>query len=182
MKNLINFFKQFRLTQILTVVLAGMLLITNVACSASDSRNAAKDNLPVQVGGNNNPYKGGGSASTASRMSDPHLNVENKRSALPDGTLIATQVKTDADDLLYPGSGTKSSPDSSIGTRDQDQLSREVNKFPKQPQPVVDRSNPDTKILEKVGENFKESSKFLKDIADEASRRPEMRANPAVGE
>ncbi|MDX2100165.1 MAG: DUF6658 family protein [Leptolyngbyaceae cyanobacterium bins.59] len=181
MKKIVNFFKQLRLSKVLTALLVGILLLTNVACSASDVRNAATDNLPVQVGGNNNPYKGGGSDTVNHRMGDPKLNVENKRAALPEGTLLATNpARVDSDEMLYPAEGAPKSKKPTLGTREQETLAKEIDQFPKKPQPVVDRNDPNTRILEKVGENFKQSSGFLKDKTDEAFHRPEMQANPAT--
>lgn len=130
MKNLTSFFKRLQLRQVLTVFLAGFVLLFS----------------SVQV---------------------------------PSAQLIAnTSVKANASDLIYSGSNTPETDRPDIGTKQQTSLPDLPNKR----QPVLKRSDPDAKILERVGESFKDSGAFLKDTADSASARPEAKANPALGQ
>lgn len=76
MKQLIDFFKKFHLKQILTIFLLGAILLINTACNSGDIRGARPNNPPVQAGGANNPYKGGGDGYTQYKMS-PDPNVKN---------------------------------------------------------------------------------------------------------
>ncbi|MEW5857264.1 MAG: DUF6658 family protein, partial [Cyanobacteriota bacterium] len=74
MKHLTAFFKKLRLRQILTVFLAGALLIVTSACNNGDSLGARPQNPPVQMGGNNNPHSNGGDGYTNYKMStDPNV-------------------------------------------------------------------------------------------------------------
>jgi hypothetical protein len=109
---------------------------------------------------------------------DPKVNGK-PQSTLPSDRLIAsTPIKSNSSDLLYPGNQTSESGNPDIGYRTPKQLSG----LPNEKQPMLQRSDPDAKILERVGEAFKDASTFLKKTADEASARPEAKANPAVGQ
>lgn len=73
MKQLNDFVRKLRLKQILTICLAGVLLLISTACNSGDVRGARPNNPPVQAGGANNPYKQGGDNNTQYRMSpDPN--------------------------------------------------------------------------------------------------------------
>ena len=68
------FFKKIRLRQVLTVFLAGVLLVISTACNSANAQGANPINPPVQAGGANNPYKGGGDKYTDLKMStDPKV-------------------------------------------------------------------------------------------------------------
>ncbi|WP_346292409.1 hypothetical protein [Sphaerothrix gracilis] len=89
---------------------------------------------------------------------------------LPSGTLVARELN-----LIYPDSnGEKTQYD--IGDVSQEELKRQATQIPAQRQDVIDRSNPNANILEKVGEAFEEAGDF---IGDEASRGPN-RAGDAI--
>lgn len=177
MTGIINFFKQIRIRQLLGLVLAGALLLTTTACNTGDVRGARPQNPPVQLGGNNNPAKGGDGYTQYKATTDPKV---KKQAALPADHLLAA-IDSNASDLLYPGSNAKTSDHPAIGpSRDRD-LKREVKELPQQPQYVFDRNDPDAKILERVGEAFEDASAFITDKAKEAGQRPEMQRNPALG-
>ena len=89
---------------------------------------------------------------------------------LPSGTLVARELN-----LIYPDSnGEKTQYD--IGDVSQEELKRQATQIPAQRQDVIDRSNPNANILEKVGEAFEEAGDF---IGDEANRGPN-RAGDAI--
>ena len=67
MKGLKSLWKKLPVRQILTVFLAGILLIVSTACSGANAQGANPQNPPVQAGGANNPYKGGGDKYTKFR-------------------------------------------------------------------------------------------------------------------
>lgn len=192
MKNLTALFKKFKLRQIVTVFLAGVLLLVSTACNNGDVRGARPQNPPVQMGGNNNPHKGGGDNYTRYKMTtDPGAKAASNQRNRADAQLVAPQliaantvdtpsrVDSSASDILYPGSGASETSSPGIGPRGQRELQEQTQRFPKQRQPVLDRSNPDAKILERVGEEFKDASAFLKDTTDSALSRPELAPNPA---
>jgi hypothetical protein len=60
-----------------------------------------------------------------------------------------------------------------IGTK---KKALESEGVPSSPQRVIDRSNPDEKILEKIGQQFKDASQFLKDDVETIKTNPEGRA------
>ena len=131
MKHLMVFFKTLQLRRVLTVFLAGFVLLLST-------------NLQV-----------------------------------PSNKLIADlSVKTNSSDLLSSGSNASETDHPDIGARQQTSLPD----LPNRKQPVLKRSDPDAKILERVGESIKDSTSFLKDTAKSASARPEAKANPALGE
>ena len=130
MKRLAVFFKRLQLRQVLTVFLAGFVLLFSSG---------------LQV---------------------------------PSQLIANTAVKANSSDLIYSGSDVPETDRPTIGAKQQQSLPN----LPNQKQPVLKRSDPDAKILERVGESIKESSAFIKNTADSASARPEAKANPALGE
>lgn len=182
MKQLSLFVKKLRLGKVLMVLIAGFVLLLNTACSSGDVRGARPDNLPVQMGGNNNPHTRGGDGYTNYKMStDPKVNraQSKKQAALPGSNVIAdTGIRANASDLLYPGSNLSDTDRPDIGPVKQ----KSLPDLPNPKQPVLDRNDPNARILERVGETFKDASSFLKDTADSAAEHPEMQVNPAVGQ
>ncbi|MBW4538667.1 MAG: hypothetical protein KME43_05910 [Myxacorys chilensis ATA2-1-KO14] len=179
MQRLAEFLKKVRVGQFLVTVFAGFILLLNTACSNETAQGARPNNLPVQMGGNNNPHTKNGDGYTNYRMStDPKVNGK-PQSNLPSDRLIAsTSIKSNSSDLLYPGDRTSESSNPDIGYRTPKKLSG----LPNDKQPMLERSNPDAKILERVGEAFKDASTFLEKTAEEGSARPEAKANPAIGQ
>jgi hypothetical protein len=186
MKHLSLLFKKFKLRQLLMVLLAGFVLLFNTACSNVNAQGARPNNPPVQMGGNNNPHKMGGDGYTDYKMStDPKVNntrsgaKTGKQASLPESNLIATGgIKSSASDLIYPGSNLSDTEHPDIGPVQ----AKKLPDLPIQKQPMMNRSEPDAKILERVGEAFKDASSFVRDTADEASKRPETQVNPAIGQ
>lgn len=181
MKQLSNLFKKLRLRQILSVFFVGVALFITSACNSGNAVGARPENPPVQLGGANNPHKGGGDGYTNYKMStDPK--VGGKSSAARDRAdlqVISPQlIAANSDQLLYPGTGGNNSQKREITPSSAKVL--EAPQIPAQPQPILKRSEPDADILERVGDTFKDAGAFIKDKADEASARPEAKRNPAL--
>ena len=175
MKTLTNFFKQLRLSQLLTAFLATVVLFVGTACNNGDVRGARPDNPSVQAGGMNNPYKAGGDSNTNYRFSaDPKVNNKAAQSN-PDRADL--QIIFDrliaASQLQYPsGSEIEGSPadeQHNLPIIDQNdfkasepggQIQRESNIGDR----VKDR-------LSTVKETFGEASEFIGEGANEASQK-----------
>lgn len=97
---------------------------------------------------------------------------------VPSQLIADSSIKANSSDLIYPGSNAPNSDRPDIGAKQQ----KSLPSLPNQKQPVLKRSDPDAKILERVGEAFKDATSFVKDTADSASARPEAKANPALGQ
>ncbi len=96
----------------------------------------------------------------------------------PSQLIANTSIKASFSDLIYSGSNVPDSDRPDIGAKQQ----KSLPDLPNQKQPVLKRSDPDAKILERVGESFKDATSFVKDTADSASNRPKAKSNPALGE
>ncbi len=181
MKQLSNLFKKVRLRQILSVFFVGFALFITTACNSGDATGARPENPPVQMGGANNPHKGDGDGYTNYKMSTDK-SVGGKNSAKGDRAdlqVISPQlIAANNDQLLYPGNGGNNSQTGQI-TSDS-AIVLEAPQIPAQPQLTLKRSDPDADILERVGDTFKDAGAFIKDKADEAGARPEMKRNPAL--
>ena len=185
MKNLIAFLEKVRIRQILTVFLAGVLLVISTACNSGDVNGARPNNPPVQMGGNNNPHKSGGDGYTNYKASTDSKAVRGNRADLQ---LVAPQliaansigdVQSNPSDMLYPSANASGTNNPAIGTRAQKELQEQITQFPKERQPVIDRSDPGEQILERIGEQFKDASAFVKETGDSALEKPELAPNPA---
>lgn len=152
-------------------VLGGVLFFTT-ACNNGDVRGARPENPPVQMGGNNNPHKMGGDGYTNYKAStDPRAKDSQRLRSSADGSiLIASQaidnsgIKSNAAvDLIYPGSNATTSNHPDIGPRGE---ALEPEPFPAEPQGIIRRSDPNERILEKIGRQFEDASAFLKDGAE----------------
>lgn len=191
MKRLTAFFKRMRLRQILTVFLAGVLLIASTACSGATTQGANPDNPAVQAGGANNPYKsGGGDSYTNLKMStDPKVNTTNAKSGrdqansqLNSFQLIAVDLTQNKDnEILYPGAEEPAGR-----AQKQAELPIITPEDFTSPEPGgLNQRNPDLgerveNRIDTVKEAFKEATKFVKEKSDEAGQRPEFQPNPAV--
>lgn len=188
MNKLTNFLKRLRLRQIVTIFLAGVLLVISTACSGANAQGANPNNPAVQAGGANNPYKGGGDSYTKYNFStDPKVTDEAKSQGnhsslnIKFNNLVAATYNQKSE-ALYPGAETP------VGRAYKEaELPIKTAKDFEQPEPggLIQR-NPDigervSKRLEAVKDTFTEASEFMKEKADEASARPEMQKNPAVG-
>jgi hypothetical protein len=181
------FLKKIRLRQILTIFLAGLLLIVSTACSGANAQGANPQNPAVQAGGANNPYKNGGDKynnyrmSTDPKIANPKASQGRDQASLQPSSqlLIATNKESE---ILYPGAET---PAGRI--QKEAKLPLITDKDFRQPEPgglIQNEPNVGDRVqdrLETVKENFEEASGFLKNKADEASARPELQKNPAVG-
>ncbi|MBN3961230.1 DUF6658 family protein [Nostoc sp. NMS8] len=181
------FLKQIRLRQILTIFLAGLLLIVSTACSGANAQGANPQNPAVQAGGANNPYKNGGDkygnyrTSTDPKIANPKANQGRDQASLQPSSqlLIATNRESQ---ILYPGGETPAGR-----VQKEAELPFITDKDFRQPEPgglIQNESNVGDRVkdrLETVKEAVEEASGFLKNKADEASARPELQKNPAVG-
>lgn len=181
MKKIINFCKQLRLSQILTVFLATVVLFVNTACNSGNTQGARPNNPPVQAGGANNPYKSGGDNNTNFNFSpDPKVSgksvkPEGKRA---DSQIISNQLIAEVE-KLYPGAQKPG-------------MQREIEKaLPKigqedfqSPEPggqIQRESNIGSRVkdrLSAVKETFDEASDFIHDSADEALEKHEASFKP----
>ncbi|MBK1986235.1 hypothetical protein A0J48_001490 [Sphaerospermopsis aphanizomenoides BCCUSP55] len=187
MKNLINFCKTLQIRQILTIFLAGILLIVSTACSGVDAQGANPKNTPVQAGGANNPYKSGNDKYTNLRMStDPKVTTEankqkNDQASVPVNLQILL-ASTQESKILYPGAETPAGR-----VKKEAELPLITEEEFKHPEPggLIQRE-PDVKTriqerIETVTESVEKASGFLKEKGDEAGARPELQKNPVVG-
>lgn len=173
MKQLTRLFKKLQLRKILTVFLAGALLFLSTACNPGDARGARPNNPPVQAGGANNPYKGGGDGYTNFNSStDTRINNQTGKNRadvqLNSDRLIATAQK---EELLYPGS------EAPAGTFENGKkIPIKTAKDAEKPQPgglIQREENLGDRVsgrLEKVQEAFSEASEFLTDKSEQSAK------------
>lgn len=186
MNRLTAFFKKLRLRQVLTLFLAGVLLIASTACSGATTQGANPDNPAVQAGGANNPYKSGGDGYTNLKMStDPKVNNTKAKSQADQANLQLNSLQLIAankeSELLYPGAETPA------GRAEKEaQFPIKTSKDFVEPKPGgLNQRNPNLgerieNRIEQAQEAFKEAGDFAKDKADEAGERPEFQSNPAL--
>lgn len=73
-----NFIKKLKLNQIVTAFLLATVLLITTACNSGDELGARPNNLPVQLGGQNNPHKAGGDGMTQYKVpNDPQVTVNH---------------------------------------------------------------------------------------------------------
>ena len=186
MNRLTAFFRKLRLRQILTVFLAGLLLIASTACSGATAQGANPNNPAVQAGGANNPYKSGGDGYTDLNMStDPKVNTTKTKPQsgqanlqLNSLQLIATNKEAE---ILYPGAETPA------GRAEKEAgFPIKTTKDFVEPEPGgLNQRNPNLgerfeNRIEMAKDAFQDASSFVKDKADEAGGRPEFQSNPAL--
>lgn len=178
--------KRLPISQILTVFMAGLLLFTSTA-NAGDVRGARPENPPVQMGGMNNPHKADGDGYADYQMStDPKVNQSPAKvgknqanlSILGNRLLASTAAESNASKLLYPGSAPMETDKFDEELAGDKALLATPDGQPAKAQPVFDRSDPDAKILERVGAAFKDASSFLKDSAEDAKESSVTKLNP----
>ncbi|MEA5598061.1 DUF6658 family protein [Rivularia sp. UHCC 0363] len=153
---LIGFLEKLQLRQILTVFLAGILLF-----ASSITLNNSQYSL--EVSSNNAALQAGKLA---------YLDTDSQ--------LLISSNKTDG--LLYPGAETpagriakeKELPIKTLESTNQ----AEAGGFNQRQADLGDRVEG---RLDAAKETFKEASSFFKDKAEEASARPELQKNPALG-
>ncbi|WP_026734569.1 DUF6658 family protein [Fischerella sp. PCC 9605] len=178
MNSLTAFIKKLRLRQILTVFLAGLLLIISTACS-SPYPNAANPNNPaVQAGGGNNPYKNGGDKYTNSKMSKSGRDQASLQQFNSQQLFAATDKESE---LLYPGAET---PVGRAYKEGELPIIKEKDFKPESGNLIQNEPDVGERVkerIETVKEAVEEASGFLKEKADEAGARPELQPNPALG-
>ena len=180
MNKLTAFFKKLRLRQVLTVLLAGVLLTIRTACNSANVQGANPNNPPVQAGGANNPYKGGGDKYTNLKMStDPKVSKTDAKGQ--QSNLIDSSTLIAANDILYPGAETPAGR-----AEKESKLPVKTSKDFTEPrlgglnQRNADLGERAENRVEAASDAFKEAAGFVKDKADEAGRRPEFQSNPAL--
>ncbi len=159
------FFQRLPLRSLVTLVLAVVVLVVTTACNNGDRLGARPDVPPVQMGGQNNPHKAGGDGYTQYKMApDPSVNKTGNQATLPNFShLLARTLSSDG--LLYPGSEPAKSSKSVndfVSPERQAEL-QDPGQIPAKRQPVIDRSNPDDRLLERIGQTFKDASEFVKE-------------------
>lgn len=174
MKKITNFFKQVRLSQVLTVFLATLVLFVSTACNTPTITGARPDNPPVQAGGANNPYKSGGDTNTNFKISpDPKVSGDAARSKgySSDSQIISNQLIAENNQLQYPSGELPGLP------ADQQQRLRKVDlqDFEKSEQggQIQRESSVGERIKDRLGavkESFGEASGFLKEGANENAK------------
>jgi hypothetical protein len=191
MNAIASFLRQIQVRKILGVFIAGVALILATACSADGAKSAnphQRDNVPLQTGANNTPYtRGSDSKGEFIPSSDygnrAHSQQHSDASGLfSNNQLIASSVAgSRSSDMLY-----QSSDQREVGFDDRKPAQKqatEPEKIPAESQPSLDRSNPDEKILENVGKQFREASKFLNEdtrsSAEYAKAKTKIGANQA---
>lgn len=176
MKKLTAFFKQLGLRQLLTAFLATVVLFVGTACNSGDVRGARPDNPPVQAGGANNPYKGGGDSNTNYQLSpDPKVSGKASQSKgdRADLQIISNQLIAVSNKAQYPGGseiqGSPADEQKALPIIDQSdfetpepggQIQRESNVGDR----VKDR-------LSAVKETFGEASEFIGKGAKESAQK-----------
>lgn len=184
MKQVISWLNQLQIAKIVIVLVAGCALLLT-ACNNGNIQGARPEVPPVQMGGQNNPYKAGGDGYTNYKMStDPKVSGEHgdrntkpmMRSSLmneemDEGQLVASSdVKSNAaQDILYPGDSAERSSNPDVGPVGQDyreKMIRNTETATPERQPVIKRTDPNQKILEKIGDQFEQSTEFIKDAIE----------------
>lgn len=171
MKTLFSSLKQLKLRQIITVTLASLLLIISTACSSVETQAANPKDQPVQMGGMNNPYKSGGDKFTENKNGEKQSSLINSQQLI-----AATQ-----EELLYPGAET---PEGRKQKEAEMPIINEKSFQPKSGGTIQREEGLGERFKDRVDtitESVKEASEFLQEKADEASARPELQKNPAVG-
>lgn len=174
MKKLTVFFKQLRLSQILTVLLATAVLFVSTACNNGDIRGARPDNPPVQAGGANNPYKSGGDTNTNFKLSpDPKVSSEAAKSKgdRADLQIISNQLIAAGDQVQYPSGELPGQPADETNKLRQIKL-KDFDKS--EPGGQVQReSNVGERIKDRLGavkESFGKASEFINEGTNEGAK------------
>lgn len=182
MRALRDFLKKIEFSKVAIACLLGAVLLTMTACNNGDQLGARPYNPPVQMGGQNNPHKAGGDGYTQYKSSlDPAVKSAGDQSmASPSAQLMASTGIYLADNggvLLYPASGEVKSADSrdDFASPQRQKELLDPGQIPAVKQPVIDRADPDARILEKVGQTFKDASGFLTDPEQEGADRGSRR-------
>lgn len=136
--------------------------MVTTACNPGDTRGARPDNPPVQMGGQNNPHKGGGDGYTKYKASPDPQAFNFSGQLIAQRTPESPQERTEK--MLYKTNTKVNKEEIPVVNAGQDQL----KEAPAERQKVIERSNPDENIVEKTGEAFKESTRFIREGVDKA--------------
>lgn len=85
-------------------------------------------------------------------------------------------VTTNGSDPIYKGADVSESKNPDVGPIQQTSLPS----LPNERQPMIDRADPNSKVLERAGQSVQDASAFLKDTFNAANERPESKMNPAI--
>src|ERR671932_644198 len=172
MKKLTVFLKQLRLSQILTVFLATLVLFVGTACNSGDIRGARPDNPPVQAGGANNPYKQGGDNNTNFNLSpDPKVSSEaaNSKGNRADLQILSNQLIA-SEQILYPDAqppAKQADVEKSLPKKSLDDVEKpELGGLNQRESDIGDRIQ---NRLSAVKKTFDKASEFVKEGANEGA-------------
>lgn len=179
MKALVAFLKRIQLSKLVVVCLLGAVLFTMTACNNGNEMGARPEVPPVQMGGQNNPHKMGGDGYSEYKSTlDPATKPTGNKSlgANQHSNLMLSTGIYLADNggvLLYPAKGEVKSADSrdDFVSPEQQRELRNPRQIPAAKQPVIDRSDPDANILEKIQQSFEDASDFITQPAEESQKR-----------
>jgi hypothetical protein len=165
----------FRFARLLLTLSMGFILLLTTACSNPTIEGARPDNPPVQMGGNNNPYEGSGGSYDHSGMKTEAPTQRNV-SALPteqavvpgqprlrlvSNSVTYSLAAENEAKLPYPGTGMENEDVYKVDLAEAEVKRQEAQQIPKEKQYIVDRSDPNAKILERSVQAFKSASEFL---------------------
>lgn len=185
MRSLGVYLKPLKIQKILTVCLATVVLFISTACNSGDAVGARPNNPPVQAGGANNPYKGGGDTNTNfnlspdSKIKEQSVNTQGKRAE--GSSLSHSLIASKEDGLLYPGAESpaqradveKSLPIKTLKDFETSQPGGQIQREDDFGNRVQDR-------LGAVKESFDKASDFINDDAKEALDNHEAVATPGL--
>lgn len=185
MQRLTPFFKPLNLQRLLIVFVASITLLLTTACSnantAEPPANRPND-ISVQSGANNNPYTMGNdtqgkSVPNSQYGNQAYKNQHSNTSILPGfGQLIASSVAGhNSSGLLYESSEQRQAGVNT--TRPTQERAYQSEEIPAQRQPSINRTNPNEGILEGIGEQFNEASKFLRDDTQSAVQNAQVKTS-----
>lgn len=177
MKKLTAFFKQLRLSQILTALLATVVLFVGTACNSGNTEGARSTNPPVQMGGANNPYKAGGDNNTQYRFS-PKDKSDGSHSELP---TVSDRLIAAGDAIQYRASDLQGIP------ADEQQplpiISKQDFESPESGGQIQRESSVGDRIKDRlatVKDTFDKAGDFIEADAEEALERHEASPKPGL--
>jgi hypothetical protein len=186
MKGMKALIRKFNLHKVVIIFIAGLALLMTTACSANENTTASIKDRPndigVQMGANNNPYTMGTDTkgepvSPSNYGNQAYKNQQSDASTLLGfDRLIASSVAgQDTTGLLYESADQR---EGGVDDRRPTQAkATQPEGFPESRQPIINRTNPDEKILEGIGKQFTEASKFLTDGVQPSVESAKIKTN-----
>lgn len=166
-------FKKLQLDKIFTAFLLVTVLLITTACNNGNELGARPNNPPVQLGGQNNPHKAGGDGMTKYKVTnDPRVTKGKDNASLPSSSTFfaaANQSETSypTDDrqiegLLYSNQDQVESLNSvnDFTSPEKQKALKNPGQIPALKQTNIDRSDPDSQLLERVGQMFDDAADF----------------------